>query len=73
MSKQHAAGPEKDNQISKEYIGNIWGRKFTILGALLIIFMVTVIYCRHQVTGTQPGFEEQEHSIDKVFEKDTVR
>lgn len=69
MSKQHAAPPERDEAFEKEYIGNIWGKKFTLFGALLIILMSSMMFCEHKRTDTSPGFEQQEHSIDRVFDK----
>lgn len=73
MSKQHAAGPESENNEDQDYIGNIWGKKFTLYGGLLIVFMVSIMFCEHERTGTGAGFEKQEHSVDKIFEKDTIQ
>ena len=72
MSNKHAAGPERDEAFRKEYVGNIWGPKFTMVGALLIILMVVFMYCEHQRTDTAPGFEKQEHPADRIFEKDSL-
>ena len=68
MSKQHAGRSDRDEAFDKAYIGNIWGKKFTLIGAALILFMVTFMYCQHQKTGTEAGFEKQEHPVDRVFD-----
>jgi len=73
MSKQHAAGPKGDDAFGKEYVGNVWGPKFTLYGGILIALMTLLMYCEHKRTNTAPGFEKQEHSIDRVFDKDTIQ
>jgi len=73
MSKQHAAAPQGDENEEEAYIGNIWGKKFTLYGGLLILFMTGIMFCEHQRTGTKGGFEKQEHAVDKVFEKDSIQ
>ncbi|NNE29850.1 MAG: hypothetical protein HKN16_09445 [Saprospiraceae bacterium] len=71
MSKQHAGKPDRDEPFDGEYIGNIWGKKFTVLGAVLIVFMVAMMYCQHKQSGTEAGFEKQEHPVDRVFDSDS--
>jgi len=67
--------PEKDNtpyrdlEFDSEYIGNIWGWKFSMFGLALIVILSVLMFWRHDVTGTEPGFEKMEAPADKLFKK----
>ncbi len=43
-----------------EYIGNIWGRKFTLYGGMFILFLLGVILFRHWSMGVPFGLEDVE-------------
>ena len=60
--------PERDQQFDTEYIGNVWGWKFSLFGLVLILGLSLAMCFRHESTGTEPGFEKMEHPVDKVFD-----
>ena len=43
-----------------EYIGNIWGWKFSLIGLGLILFLLAIMLYRHWALDVPPGFEELE-------------
>lgn len=43
-----------------EYLGNIWGWKVSIIGAIVLALMVAWIVYAHLSTGTPFGMEEME-------------
>ncbi len=65
--KEHKT-PERDEQFDKEYLGNIWGWKFSFFGLILILTLVFAMWYKHKATNTQPGFEKTESPIDKIFD-----
>ena len=60
----------RDKEFDSEYIGNVWGWKFSVFGLVLILTLALSMWYRHYTTNTAPGFERQEMPIDKVFDKD---
>jgi len=59
---------ERDEQFDSQYIGNVWGWKFSVFGAVLIVTLLLAMWYRHYSTQTAPGFDRQEMPIDKVFD-----
>lgn len=49
---------EKKDPFDGEYIGNIWGWKFSLFGAALILFLLAVIVYRHYALDVPIGFED---------------
>lgn len=49
-----------DKPYNGEYLGNIWGWKLSIIGAVVLILMVAWILYAHLSTGTPFGMEEIE-------------
>jgi len=62
--------PNRDDQFDSEYLGNVWGWKFSLFGFVLIISLILAMWYQHHTTNTAPGFDRQEMPIDKVFDKD---
>ena len=49
---------EKKDPFDGEYIGNIWGWKFSLFGAGLILFLLVVIAYRHYTLDVPLGIED---------------
>ncbi|MCO6479032.1 MAG: hypothetical protein J5I94_20525 [Phaeodactylibacter sp.] len=49
---------EKKDPFDGEYIGNIWGWKFSIFGAVLILLLLAVIAYRHYTLDVPIGLED---------------
>ena len=71
---------EKKDPFDGEYIGNIWGWKFSMLGLALIVLMSALMIYRHislgvPFGGSSPGQEQQEGSPapDSLTRADTLR
>lgn len=67
---------EKKDPFDGEYIGNIWGWKFSLFGAALILILLAAIAYRHYTLGVPLGIEdplEQQDSRAGGSQADTVR
>ena len=74
---------EKKDPFDGDYIGNIWGWKFSLWGLGLIVFLLGMILYRHHVMGVPFGLnpeeepdntEQLEHSPQKdSLSKDTLK
>jgi hypothetical protein len=51
-------GKLNEDQNEENYIGNIWGWQFSILGLVLIILFVGVLIYRYKVLGIPINAEE---------------
>ncbi len=60
---------EKKDAAEQEYIGNIWGWKFSFMGLILILTFSSILFYRHYVLGVPLQVEEQRHSL----ERDTIQ
>ncbi len=66
---------EKKDPFDGEYIGNIWGWKFSIFGAVLILLLLAVIAYRHYTLDVPLGLEdplEQKESPADSSREDTT-
>lgn len=41
-----------------KYMGNIWGRKVSLAGGLVLGLLLSVMIYRHITLGVKPGFKE---------------
>lgn len=59
---------EKKDPFDGEYIGNIWGWKFSLWGLGLIVFLLGIILYRHHTMGVPFGLnpEEESSQIEQV-------
>ncbi len=71
---------EKKDPFDGEYIGNIWGWKFSMLGLALIVLMSALMIYRHISLGVpfgeaSPNQEQQEvgPAPDSLNRADTLR
>ncbi len=49
---------ERKDPFDGEYMGNIWGWRFSLIGLVLIVFLTGVIVYRHYVLDIPAGFED---------------
>ncbi|MCB0585818.1 MAG: hypothetical protein KDD06_10910 [Phaeodactylibacter sp.] len=49
---------EKKDPFDGEYIGNIWGWKFSLFGAVLILVLLAIIAYRHYTMDVPLGMED---------------
>ena len=49
---------DKKDPFDGEYIGNIWGWKFSLFGAALMLFLLAVIAYRHYALKVPLGIED---------------
>ncbi len=66
---------EKKDPFDGEYIGNIWGWKFSLFGAALILLLFAVIVYRHYSLNVPIGLEdplEQKSSPAEDERRDTA-
>lgn len=66
---------EKKDPFDGEYIGNIWGWKFSLFGAALILLLFAVIVYRHYALNVPIGLEdplEQKSSPAEDERRDTA-
>lgn len=49
---------ETKDPFDGEYIGNIWGWKFSLIGGAIILFLVLVAMYRHYTLDVPIGFDE---------------
>ena len=49
---------DKKDPFDGEYIGNIWGWKFSLFGAALMLFLLAVIAYRHYALDVPLGIED---------------
>lgn len=62
---------EKKDPYDGEYIGNIWGWKFSLFGLGLILLLLAVIAYRHYTLQVPLGLEEE--VIDPPAKQDTTK
>ncbi len=60
----------KKDPMDGEYIGNIWGWKFSMFGLVIILLMLGIMAYRHYALDVplNQGIEV-ENSYDKLFEE----
>ncbi len=63
---------EKQDPFDGEYIGNIFGRKITIISAIVVIFFTAVVVYRHWALDVPPGLILEEDMPDEVT-TDTIQ
>lgn len=63
---------EKRDPHDGEYIGNIFGPKITLYGAIVILFFVAVVVYRHWALDVPFGMEEDALSPSEVVQPDTI-
>ncbi|MCB0581504.1 MAG: hypothetical protein KDD10_19615 [Phaeodactylibacter sp.] len=49
---------EKKDPFDGDYVGNIWGWKFSLFGAALILLLLVVIAYRHYTLDVPLGLED---------------
>ena len=49
---------EQKDPFDGEYIGNIWGWKFSLFGGAVIVLLLAVVIYRHQTMDVPVGFED---------------
>ncbi len=67
---------EKRDPFDGEYIGNIWGWRFSILGLLLLLMMTGLMAYRHYSLGVPFGGEPTapvEAPLDSLSQTDSIR
>lgn len=62
---------EKRDPYDGEYIGNIWGWKFSLFGLALILLLLVVIVYRHYTLQVPLGLEEE--TVDPPVRQDTTK
>jgi predicted MFS family arabinose efflux permease len=62
---------EKRDPYDGEYIGNIWGWKFSLFGLALILLLLAVIAYRHYTLQVPLGLEEE--AVDPPAPQDTTK
>lgn len=50
---------EKKDPFDGEYIGNIWGWKFSFFGLALIVLLLSIAIYRHYALDAPVGMEEE--------------
>jgi hypothetical protein len=67
---------ESRDPFDGEYVGNIWGWKFSLMGGAVILFLLSVAMYRHYSLDVPIGFDEPVmESIQQstpVAEQDTI-
>ncbi len=63
---------EKRDPFDGEYIGNIFGPKITLYGAILILLFTGIIVYRHWKLDVPFGMEEEIPIMQEVFPVDSV-
>ena len=63
MSKE-----EKKDPFDGDYIGNIWGWKFSYLGLGMIVFLLGIMAYRHYTMGVPFGLDPEDKT-EQVEEK----
>ncbi len=66
---------DKKDPFDGEYIGNIWGWRFSLIGAIVLVFMVGLMVYRHyqlDVPFGQPSPAEEVVAPDSLI-KDTLQ
>jgi hypothetical protein len=59
---------EKQDPHDGEYVGNIFGPKVTLYGAIIILLFVAFILYRHWALGVPLGMEAPEAPMDAVLD-----
>lgn len=49
---------DKKDPFDGDYVGNIWGWKFSLLGLALILLLLGVMWYRHTTLGVPFGLQE---------------
>jgi hypothetical protein len=49
---------ERKDPFDGEYIGNIWGWKFSLFGGVVIFLLLALVVYRHQAMDVPVGFED---------------
>ena len=49
---------EKKDPFDGEYVGNVWGWKFSLIGLIFIVLFAGIIIYRHYNMGVPPGWED---------------
>ena len=55
---------ERKDPFDGEYIGNIWGWKFSLFGGAVIVLLLALVIYRHQTMDVPLGFEDP--AVEKV-------
>lgn len=67
----------KKDPFDGEYIGNIWGWKFSLIGGVFIALLLCFAAYRHYTMGVPLGMEDPEVTnevlTDSIAQKDTIR
>lgn len=50
---------DKKDPFDGEYVGNIWGWKFSLIGLVLMLLLLSVMLYRHWKLGVPFGAEQQ--------------
>lgn len=50
---------DKKDPFDGEYVGNIWGWKFSLIGLVLMLLLLSVMLYRHWTLGVPFGAEQQ--------------
>jgi hypothetical protein len=55
MSDENKETNKKDNEKSSEYVGVVWGPKFLMFSAIIILFFLILFVIRHCTHGDLGG------------------
>jgi hypothetical protein len=63
--------PDKRDPFDGDYIGNIWGWKFSLVGLALLVVLGGLIAYRHYTMDVPLGLEEE--LLEEPPAKDTIK
>lgn len=64
---------EKKDPFDGEYMGNIWGWRFSLIGLALLVFMLGLMIYRHYSLGIPFGGERPAEPEKQEVPADTVK
>lgn len=60
---------EQKDPFDGEYIGNVFGKKLTLIGAAIIIFFTALAAYRHWSMGVPPGLDLEDMENPRMEEE----
>ncbi len=62
---------DRKDPMDGDYVGNIWGWKFSFIGLALIILLLGLMIYRHYTLGVPIGFPEEDQQEEVIQNKST--
>jgi predicted MFS family arabinose efflux permease len=59
---------DRKDPMDGEYIGNIWGWKFSFIGLALLILLLGLMIYRHYSLGVPIGYPEEEAQQEELLQ-----